>query len=327
VIDGAGSVSLGRCRLGHRGPEVTRFGLGCAPLGNLYTAVDDEGAAAVVDAAWEAGIRYFDTAPLYGHGLSERRLGRALAGRGRDQYVLSTKVGRLLRPATEPVGAIFDLPASDPAAHLAPVFDFSGDGVRRSVEESLTRLGTDRIDVALVHDPDDHEEEALREAFPALLRLRDEGVVAAVGAGMNQWQMLDRFVQQVDLDLELLAGRATLLDRSGTEVLLPRCEEAGVGVVLGGVFNSGVLAAPGPDATYEYGPLPDEVAARVARLTAACEAAGVPLAAAALQWALRQPAVSAVVVGIRSPEELVADVAWATTTVPDTLWDELELIR
>ena len=207
------------------------------------------------------------------------------------------------------------------------MFDFSADGVRRSVEESLARLGTDRIDVALLHDPDDHEQEALHEAFPALLRLRDEGVVAAVGAGMNQWQMLDRFVQQVDLDLVLLAGRATLLDRSGTEVLLPRCEEAGVGVVLGGVFNSGVLAAPGPDATYEYGALPDDVAARVARLDAACGAAGVPLAAAALQWALRQPAVSAVVVGIRSPEELAADVAWATTTVPDTLWDELELIR
>ena len=281
----------------------------------------------MVDAAWDAGVRYFDTAPLYGHGLSERRLGRALSGRARDQYVLSTKVGRLLRPATEPVGSIFDLPESDPAAQLAPVFDFSGDGVRRSVEESLVRLGTDRLDVALVHDPDDHEHQALHEAFPALLRLRDEGVVAAVGAGMNQWQMLDRFVQRVDLDLVLLAGRATLLDRSGTEVLLPRCQDAGVGVVLGGVFNSGVLVAPGPDATYEYGALPDDVAERVARLDAACGAAGVPLAAAALQWALRQPAVSAVVVGIRSPAELAADLAWATTTVPETLWDELELIR
>ncbi len=323
----AGPASLGRRRLGRRGPEVARLGLGCAPLGNLYTAVDDDGAVAVVDAAWDAGIRYFDTAPLYGHGLSERRLGRALSERSRDQYVLSTKVGRLLRPTSEPVGSIFDLPESDPAAHLAPVFDFSGDGVRRSVEESLSRLGTDRLDVALVHDPDDHEQEALREAFPALLRLRDEGVVAAVGAGMNQWQMLDRFVQQVDLDLVLLAGRATLLDRSGTEVLLPRCEEAGVGVVLGGVFNSGVLAAPGPDATYDYGALPDEVAERVARLAATCEAAGVPLAAAALQWALRQPAVSAVVVGIRSSEELAADVAWATATVPDALWGELDLIQ
>jgi len=327
VTAAAGAVSLGRRRLGHRGPEVTRLGLGGAPLGNLYAAVDDDGATAVVDAAWEAGIRYFDTAPLYGHGLSERRLGRVLAGRPRDQYVLSTKVGRLLRPGAEAVGSIFDLPGSDPAAHLAPVFDFSGDGVRRSVEESLVRLGTDRIDVALLHDPDDHEQEALHEAFPALLRLRDEGVVAAVGAGMNQWQMLDRFVQKVDLDLVLLAGRATLLDRSGTEVLLPRCEEAGVGVVLGGVFNSGVLAAPGPDATYEYAALSGEVAERVARLDATCAASGVPLAAAALQWALRQPAVSAVVIGIRSPEELAADVAWATATVPDALWDELDLIQ
>lgn len=326
-MDSAGLGSLGRRRLGRRGPEVARLGLGCAPLGNLYTAIDDAGATAVVDTAWDAGIRYFDTAPLYGHGLSERRLGRALAGRPRDQYVLSTKVGRLLRPATGSAGSIFDLPRSDPASRLAPVFDFSSDGVRRSVEESLARLGTDRLDVALVHDPDDHEHEALREAFPALLRLRDEGVVAAVGAGMNQWQMLDRFVQQVDLDLVLLAGRATLLDRSGTEVLMPRCEEAGVGVVLGGVFNSGVLAAPGPDATFEYGALPDDVAERVGRLDAACGAAEVPLAAAALQWALRQPGVSTVVIGIRSPAELVADLAWATAAVPEALWDELDLIQ
>lgn len=333
-MSGPSVAALGRARLGRRGPEVPRLGLGCAPLGNLFSAVGEAEAAATVDAAWAAGIRYFDTAPLYGHGLSERRLGRALAGRPRDEWVLSTKVGRLLRPAAVPVDTIFDLAAPADqvgdvasAAGLAPVFDFSADGVVRSVEESLERLGTDRIDVVLVHDPDDHQDEALAGAFPALLRLRDEGVVSAVGAGMNQWQALDRFVQQVDLDVVLLAGRATLLDRSGTEVLLPRCAERGVGVVLGGVFNSGVLVDPGPTATFDYGEVPDEVAARVARLAATCEAAAVPLPAAALQWALRRDDVAAVVVGARTGAEVVADVAWASAPLPDELWAELEAIR
>lgn len=321
------AADLGRARLGRRGPEVTRLGLGGAPLGNLYAAVDEDEALGAVAAAWDSGIRLFDTAPLYGHGLSERRLGRALAERPREDYVLSTKVGRLLRPAGRPIDSIFAVASDRRAADLVPVFDFSGDGVRRSLEESLERLGTDHVDVVLVHDPDDHETRALAEAFPALLRLRDEGVVAAVGAGMNQWEMLDRFVQRVDLDVVLLAGRATLLDRSGTEVLLPRCQEAGVGVVLGGVLNSGVLAAPGPDATYDYGPVPDAVGAQVERLRATCEEAGVPLAAAALRWALEQPAVSAVVVGARSPREVADDVAWATSTLPEALWDALGGIR
>ncbi|MFN8040056.1 MAG: aldo/keto reductase [Acidimicrobiales bacterium] len=337
-MSGPASVAaLGTARLGRHGPTVTRLGLGCAPLGNLFTAVGDDEATAAVDAAWDAGIRYFDTAPLYGHGLSERRLGRALARRPRDEWVLSTKVGRLLRPVDEPVDTIFDLArsagggggaaAADPAG-LAPTFDFSADGVLRSIEESLVRLGTDRLDVVLVHDPDDHQDEALAGAFPALVRLRDEGVVGAVGAGMNQWPALDRFVQQVDLDVVLLAGRATLLDRSGTEVLLPRCAERGVGVVLGGVFNSGVLAAPpGTTATYDYGEVPAEVAGRVARLASVCEAAGVALPAAALRWALRRDDVAAVVVGARSPAEVAADVAWATAAVPDHLWDELEAVR
>jgi D-threo-aldose 1-dehydrogenase len=177
-----------------------------------------------------------------------------------------------------------------------------------------------------VHDPDDHEDEALAGAFPTLLRMRDEGMVGAIGAGMNQWQMLDRFVQRVDLDVILLAGRATLLDRSGTEVLLPRCAEAGVGVILGGVFNSGVLANPGPGATYDYGVVPREIADRAARLDARCRSAGVPLAAAALQWALRQPAVSAVVVGARSATEIRDDVAWSITAVPDALWNDLTAV-
>jgi len=301
--------------------------LGCAPIGNLYDTVDEADAAATVDAAWQAGVRFFDTAPLYGHGLSERRLGRALAGRPRDEYVLCSKVGRLLRPTSGKVDSIFALPDDDTTCALAPVFDLSADGILRSIDESLTRLGTDHLDVALLHDPDDYEDQALAEALPTLVRLRDEGVVSAVGVGMNQWEMLDRFVQRVDLDLVLVAGRATLLDRSGTEVLLPRCLDAGVGVVVGGVFNSGVLADPGPTATYDYGAVPKAVADRVDQLITVCTRARVPLAAAALQWVLRQEAVSCVLVGARSAAEVETDVEWATAAVPEELWDELEAIR
>jgi len=301
--------------------------LGCAPIGNLYDTVDEADAAATVDAAWQAGVRFFDTAPLYGHGLSERRLGRALAGRPRDEYVLCSKVGRLLRPTSGKVDSIFALPDDDTTRAMAPVFDLSADGILRSIDESLTRLGTDHLDVALLHDPDDYEDQALAEALPTLVRLREEGVVSAVGVGMNQWEMLDRFVQRVDLDLVLVAGRATLLDRSGSEVLLPRCLDAGVGVVVGGVFNSGVLADPGPTATYDYGAVPKAVADRVDQLITACTRARVPLAAAALQWVLRQEAVSCVLVGARSAAEVETDVEWATAAVPEELWDELEAIR
>lgn len=320
-------TSVGTASLGRRGPQVSRIGLGCAPIGNLYDTVDEADAAATVDAAWQAGVRFFDTAPLYGHGLSERRLGRALAGRPRDEYVLCSKVGRLLRPTSGKVDSIFALPDDDTTRAMAPVFDLSADGILRSIDESLTRLGTDHLDVALLHDPDDYEDQALAEALPTLVRLREEGVVSAVGVGMNQWEMLDRFVQRVDLDLVLVAGRATLLDRSGTEVLLPRCLDAGVGVVVGGVFNSGVLADPGPTATYDYGAVPKAVADRVDQLITACTRARVPLAAAALQWVLRQEAVSCVLVGARSAAEVETDVEWATTAVPEELWDELEAIR
>ena len=320
-------TSVGTASLGRRGPQVSRIGLGCAPIGNLYDTVDEADAAATVDAAWQAGVRFFDTAPLYGHGLSERRLGRALAGRPRDEYVLCSKVGRLLRPTSGKVDSIFALPDDDTTRSVAPVFDLSADGILRSIDESLTRLGTDHLDVALLHDPDDYEDQALAEALPTLVRLREEGVVSAVGVGMNQWEMLDRFVQRVDLDLVLVAGRATLLDRSGSEVLLPRCLDAGVGVVVGGVFNSGVLADPGPTATYDYGAVPKAVADRVDQLITACTRARVPLAAAALQWVLRQEAVSCVLVGARSAAEVETDVEWATTAVPEELWDELEAIR
>lgn len=299
---------------------ITPLGLGCAPLGNLFSAISDDDAAATVDAAWDAGVRFFDTAPLYGNGLSERRLGAALATRPRDEFVLSTKVGRLLREP--PPGAALDTIFAD-VPNLDPVFAYSSDAVLRSIDESLTRLGLDRIDVVHVHDPDDHEHEALTGAFPTLIELRDQGVIGAVGCGMNQWQMLDRFVDRVDLDCVLLAGRYSLLDRCGADVLLPHCAERGVGVVLGGVFNSGLLADPEHNTTYDYASAPAALVARARAMAQACGERGVSLTAAALQFALRHPAVSAVVVGARSVAEVRDDVAAAAAPIPDDLWDTL----
>jgi D-threo-aldose 1-dehydrogenase len=315
------AVTLPTAPLGRRGVEVTRLGLGGAPLGNMFTPLDEATADATVVAAWEAGIRCFDTAPFYGHGLSEERLGRVLRAYPRDEFVLSSKVGRLLVPDDGFDPGIFRVPRG-----LAPRFDYSGDGVRRSIDESLARLGVDRLDVVLVHDPDDHEREALDGAFPALLELRDQGVVRAVGAGMNQHAMLDRFVARVALDCVLLAGRYTLLDRSGA-ALLDRCAARGVGVLLGGVFNSGVLVADAEAATFDYEPAPDPILERTARLRAACARHGVALPAAAVDFALRHPAVTAAVGGARAPDEIRADVAWLRTDVPDALRVELDAVR
>ena len=307
-----------RRRLGRRGPEVTRLGLGGAPLGNMYTAVSDDDAAATVDAAWSAGIRYFDTAPFYGHGLAETRLGRALTNRPRDEYVISTKVGRVLVPAHNADTSIFVV-----APDSAPVFDYSRDGVRRSLDASLERLGLDRVDVVLVHDPDRHETEARNGAFPALVELRDQGVVGAVGAGMNQYAMLSRFVDEVDLDCVLLAGRYTLLDRSGAE-LLERCAERSVGVILGGVFNSGVLARPEPGATYDYGEASPAVIDAAQHYERVARDHGVPLQALALQFALRHAAVTSVVVGARTADEIRFDADCAIRPIDDALWPAID---
>ena len=313
-------AALGSRPLGKRGPQVTALGLGCAPLGNLYRAISDDDATAVVDAAWNAGIRVFDTAPLYGNGLSERRLGAALATKPRDEYVLCTKVGRLLREP--PAGVRRDTIFAEAPA-LDPVYAYSRDDVLRSIEESLDRLELDRIDVVHVHDPDDHEDDAVGGAFPALIELREQGVIGAVGCGMNQWQMLDRFVQRVDLDCVLLAGRYSLLDRSGGDVLLPRCAERGVGVVIGGVFNSGLLADPDANTTYDYGQAPEPMRDRARDLARVCASRGVSIVAAALQFALRHEAVSSVVVGAQTVAELEADVRAALAPIPPDLWPAL----
>ncbi|OIV36441.1 aldo/keto reductase [Mangrovactinospora gilvigrisea] len=300
--------------------------MGTAPLGNLYTEVPDEQARAALDTAWKLGVRYFDTAPHYGLGLAERRLGGALAEHT-EGAVVSTKVGRLLEPW--PAGA--DVPPDDLADGFAVpatarrVFDYSRDGVRRSVEESLRRLGRDRIDLALVHDPDDHMDEALATAFPALAELRDEGVVGAIGTGMNDAAKLARLVEGADIDAVLCAGRYTLLEQGALDALLPACERRGTSVVIGGVYNSGLLASPEPpaDATYNYAAAPPELLERARRIAAVCAAHGVTLPQAAVQFVQGHPAVAAVLVGVRSAAEAEAAADAFAARVPAALWAQL----
>jgi D-threo-aldose 1-dehydrogenase len=302
--------------------EVTELGFGAAPIGNLYREVSAAEARDAVDAAWAAGVRYFDTAPHYGLGLSERRLGAALADRPRAEYVLSTKVGRLLRP--QPGGG------PDPAGFVVPathrrVWDFSADGVRRSLASSLERLGLDRIDVVLLHDPDEHWAQAVSQAYPALARLRDEGVVGAIGVGMNQWQMPARFVRETDLDVVLLAGRYTLLEQPAADELLPLCAERGVSVLAAGVFNSGLLARPEvpQDATYDYAPAPAGLLAKARRIAAVCRRHGTSLPRAAAWFPLGHPAVASVVLGTHHAAQVTENAGLFAEPLPAELWADL----
>ena len=328
----AGRPALPLRQLGRSGVPVTEISFGGAAIGNLFTAVTDDDARAAVDAAWDGGIRFFDTAPHYGLGLSERRLGAALRGRPRDDYVISTKVGRLLEPppaagtagAGRTAGAGGrDAEGFDVPADLVRRFDYSADGVRRSLEASLGRLGLDRVDIALIHDPDAHGEQALREAYPALARLRAEGVVRAIGVGMNQTEMLTRFVRETDIDVVLVAGRYTLLDQTAADTLLPAALERGVSVIAGGVFNSGVLAAPTPGATYDYAAAPGSLISRALRLQEICAQAGVPLRAAAARFPLAHPAVASVLIGARNAAEVTDAITLRGLDIPPELWESL----
>ena len=307
-------------RLGRTDVSVTRLGLGTAPLGGLYACVAHGDALRTIEAAWHAGIRFFDTAPLYGHGLAEMRLGEALANRPRDEYVVATKVGRLLQPVTGKATEDRHYKGTPP---VQPVFDFSYDGVLRSVDDSLARLKLDRIDVLHIHDPDDHYDAAVGGAYRALARLRQEGTVGAVGAGMNQWEMLQGFAVQCNFDCFLLAGRYTLLDRSAGESLLPMCERKSISIIAGGVYNSGILADPRPGAKFDYEPAAPALVAEAQRLDRICVAHGVALKAAAIQFPLTHPAVAAVLTGARSAEELRDNVAMFETSLPAALWEAL----
>jgi D-threo-aldose 1-dehydrogenase len=296
---------------------VTALALGTAPLGGLYEPVPEAQARATVHAAWELGIRTFDTAPHYGAGVAERRLGAALRERPRDEYVLATKVGRLLLPSDEPDRGMF---AAEPPVRR--VFDFSRDGVRRSLEGSLARLGVERADIVHVHDPDDHLDQAIGEGLPALVELRAAGAIGAVGAGSNRVEPLVRIVREAELDWVLVAGRLTLLDQSAAAELLPLCLERGVGVIAAGVFNSGLLAG---GTTFDYRPAPAAMIERAREVAAVCARHDVPLPAAAMAYPRRHPAVRCVLVGARSPAEVAEDAAGFGRAIPDELWEELGL--
>lgn len=288
-------------RLGQSSVRVQRLGHGLAPIARGEGPEAEVRGVAAVEEAWRLGIRTFDVAPFYGQGRAERRAGAVLATHPREEYVLSTKVGRL------PDGS----------------FDYSETGIRRRLAESLERLGLDRVDYIHVHDPDLHEEWALEEGIPAALALRDEGIVGAVGVGMNQSPMLARFVERTDIDCVLLANRYTLLEQTAQRDLLPLCVQRGVSVVVGGVFNSGVLADPRPGATYEYHPAGADVLARAQRLRSITDEYGIPLAAAALQFPLAHPAVACELLGAGSAKTIGEDVRLAAVRIPTECWEKL----
>ena len=306
------------------GLRLTEIGMGVAQFGNLNRVTTDEDSSAAVDAAWAAGFRYFDTAPHYGLGLSERRLGAALRDRPRDEYVLSTKVGRLLVASPDTAGSL------DPGGFLVPAdhrreWDFSRDGVLRSIEQSLGRLGTDRIDIAFLHDPDEFGEEASATGMPTLIELRDEGVLGAVGLGMNQSAMPADFVRRFDIDVVMIAGRFTLLEQPALEDLLPLAAERGVGIVAAAIYNSGVLSSDVvmEDSTYSYAQAPRELIDRARDIAEICARHRVSLPAAAVQFPLRHPAVVSVVVGTRTAEHVRSTIERYSAEIPEALWSDL----
>ncbi len=321
-------------RLGNGGLTFTELGFGTAPLGNLYRAISDAEAEAILDQAWEGGVRYFDTAPLYGLGLSETRLNRFLRGKPRDEYVLSTKVGRLLRATTpdkrDGFGKWFDVPSRN------EVYDYGYDAVFRSLEFSLERLGIDRVDILYVHDLDlfNHGTQAALDArlaafmeggYRALLKLRDEGVIRAFGGGINEWQPCQWLAEHGDFDLFLLAGRYTLLEQEALDSFLPLCQARGIGIVVGGPYNSGILATGAREgAFYNYDPAPLAILDRVAAIEAVCATHGVRLVDAAFQFPLRHPAVVSMIPGGQGVAEMTSNLAAAGSQVPAALWQELK---
>lgn len=321
-------------RLGNGGLDFTELGFGAAPIGNLYRAISEADAQAVLTRAWDAGVRYFDTAPLYGLGLSETRLNHFLRGKPRDAYVISTKIGRHLRPCPpdqrDGIGKWFDVPARN------EVYDYSYDGVMRSLDASLERTGLDRIDVLYAHDLDvaNHRSQSGLDAklsefmsggYRALIELRDQGVIKAFGAGVNEWQPCQWLLERGDFDLFLLAGRYTLLEQAPLASFLPLAEKRGVGIVIGGPYNSGILATgPKPGAFYNYDPAPEAILARTAALQAACLAHGVRLVDAAFQFPLRHPAVVSIIPGGQGVAEMDSNATAANTQIPADLWADLK---
>ncbi len=304
-------------------PDDARIGLGGAPLAGMTAVVSEAEAVSAVEAAWEEGWRYFDNAPHYGLGLAEERLGLALAGKPRSEYVLSSKVGRIIYET--------DTEAADDQGFTVVTkrrrrWDFSRDGVLQSIEDSLRRIGTDRLDVVFVHDPDDHYSEAVATAFPTLIELREQGVIGAIGAGMNQTAMLTRFVNEVDIDVIMLAGRYTLLDPDGLDDVVPACVANDVQIVAVGIFNSGLLSQPrpAPGATFNYSPAPADLVDKANKLADVCESHGVTLPAVALKFPLAHPAVAGIAVGCRNAEEVHTNAALSRIEIPPAVWTDLK---
>lgn len=318
-------------RLGRVDLDVTAFAFGTAPIGNFLRPISEEESDAMLAKAWDAGIRFFDTAPYYGHGLAELRLGHALRWKNRDDYVIASKVGRRLRPARR---ADIDFTPWVDAAAFTSEFDYSYDGTMRAFEDSLQRLGLERIEMCFIHDIDvytrgDQQPEVFREAMDgcwrALERLRSEGALKAIGVGVNEWQVCYAALLQRDFDCFLLAGRYTLLEQDALDEFLPLCAERGAAVVVGGGFNSGILATGAVrGAKYNYGPAPADVMEKVARMETICAAHGVPLPAAALQFVTAHPVVSSFITGTRTVAQLQQNLDWFSLPIPATFWSELK---
>jgi len=323
--------ALKTIELGRTGLRLTELGFGAAPLGNLYEAIPELDADATLERAWAAGIRYYDTAPLYGHGLSELRVGRLLRGLPRDAFVLSTKVGRYFVPSGR---APVDRGQWAAPLNFSPVYDYGYDGTMRALEQSMLRLGIPRIDIALIHDVDrrnhgaDYDRrfaEAMGGAYRALEELRRSGDVGAIGVGVNEADVCARFAREGNFDCVILAGCYSLLRQEALDEFLPLALAKGIGVILAGVFNSGILAeGPREGAHYNYLAAPPEIIDRVRRLDALCSAAGVPLPAAALKFVQAHPAVASVLVGMVRPEEVDANVHLLRTQVPTFLWQTMK---
>lgn len=316
---------LAKAQIGRTSLRVTRLGLGGAPLGGLFQQVRDDSALATIRRAFELGINFFDTAPLYGHGKSETRMGEGLAGTSADSRVIATKVGRVLNAAApgEQQKDEYDNPAP-----FQPVFDFSYEGVMRSFNESLKRLQLDRVNILHIHDPDDHYEQAIRSAFPALNQLRREGRIQAVGAGMNQSEMLVRFAREGNFDCFLLAGRYTLIDHTGLKELLPLCVKKQISIIIGGPYNSGILATGARSgAKFNYADAPADILEKVRKVEEVCLRHRVPMKAAALQFPLAHPAVAAVIPGVRSVAELEENFRLISEPIPGDFWTDLRKRR
>ena len=311
--------------------DVTAFGFGTAPIGNIFREIDEETSDGMIQSAWDRGVRYYDTAPMYGHGLSELRTGHSLRWKNRDDFVLSSKVGRRLVPTKR---SEIDFAPWTNAAPFVMEFDYTYDGTMRAFEDSLQRMALERMDICFIHDIDvftrgDEQPEVFKQAmdgsWKALSKLRDEGVVKAIGVGVNEWEVCHEALKQRDFDCFLLAGRYTLLEQDSLNEFLPLCEERGAAVVVGGGFNSGILATGAVEgAKYNYAPAPAAIMDKVTKIEAVCAEHGVPLPAAALQFVVAHPAIPSFIAGTRTVEQLEKNLDWFSHPIPSEFWSDLK---